>query len=65
MKSTYKNKMMATGKNKSIRLIPKYIGGVELDFPKYKRRVNYGDLLPEMPIEIAKNRQDFILVKEK
>lgn len=64
MKDNYKNKMVKP-KNKSVRLTPKYIGNIELDFAKYKRRVNCGDLLPEMPIEEAKNRQDFILVKEK
>ena len=64
MKDTYQNKMIKP-KNKSIRLIPKYIGENELDFPRYKKRVKRGDLLPEMPIMEAKNRNDFILIKEK
>jgi hypothetical protein len=64
MKKEYKNKMIEPD-NKSIRLIPKYIGGVELDFPRYKKRVKHGDLLPELPITEANNRDDFILVKEK
>jgi len=64
MKVIYENKMVKP-KNKSIRLIPKYIGGCELDFPKYKKRVRYGDLLPELPLLEAKNRNDFILVKER
>ena len=57
----YKNKMMET----EVELVPKYIGGVELVFPQYKRKINKGDEFPELPIEIAKKRKDFVIIKRR
>lgn len=64
MKDTYKNKMIKPD-NKSIILIPKYIGGGERYFPKYKKMVRHGDLLPELPMAEAQAREDFILIKKE
>ena len=52
-------------KSEEVELIPKYIGGVELTFPKYKKKINKGDLFPELPIKIATERNDFILIKRR
>lgn len=66
MREFYKNKMIKPD-NKSIKLIPKYIGGAQLDFHIGDKtiRVNQGDLLPELPIETAKQRKDFVIIKRR
>ena len=66
MKTKYKNKMIIPD-NKTIELIPKYIGGVELDFHINGKviRVNNGDLLPELSIKRAKQRPDFVIIKRE
>ena len=64
MKEFYKNKMVT---DKSIKLIPKYIGGTELDFHIDGKtiRVKRGDELPELSIKTAKDRKDFVLIKRR
>ena len=66
MKELYKNKMVVPD-NKSIKLIPKYIGGVELDFHIDGKtiRVRQGDEVPDLPIETAKQRNDFVIIKRR
>ncbi len=52
-------------KVKDEKLIAKYIGEVEIYFPQFKDKiVNTGDLVPELPIEEAKNRSDFTVIYE-
>ena len=60
----YRNKMMT---DKSIKLIPKYIGGVELDFKIDGEtiRVRRGDELPQLSIKTAKDRPDFVIIKRR
>ena len=60
MKSEYKNKMMTEEKTK---LIPRYIGDVELYWPDFGKITKPGDYLEELPIEQAKARKDFILTE--
>jgi len=48
------------GKEKKI---PKYIGGEEVYFPDFKKKiVKNGDLVEEMPLEEAEARSDFEIV---
>jgi len=47
------------------KLIAKYIGDAEVYFPRFKKIVNKGDLIPEISIEEAKKRRDFIVVNER
>ncbi len=42
--------------------IAKYIGSKEIYFPSFKKIVNRGDLVPEMPLDEAKGRRDFIVI---
>ena len=64
MKEFYKNKMVT---DKSVKLIPKYIGGTELDFHIGNKtiRVRRGDEVPDLPIETAKQRKDFVIIKRR
>jgi len=41
--------------------IIRYIGDAEIYFPKFKIIINKGDLVPEMPIDEARARKDFIV----
>jgi len=61
----YKNKMMKS--EDEVELVPKYIGGKELDFHINKKtiRVVKGDEVPDIPIEIAKQRKDFVIIKRR
>lgn len=43
--------------------IAKYIGE-ERYFPSFKKIVNKGDLVPEMPLNEAKARRDFIVINK-
>ena len=56
-------------KKKSIKTIAKpiakYIGDAEVYFPQFKKIINRGDLLPEMPINEARARSDFIVINEE
>jgi hypothetical protein len=65
MKNGYENKMIKP-KNKTIN-VPKYIGGVELDFKIDGKtiRVKTGDYLPELPVIQAKQRKDFVITKRR
>ena len=65
MKEFYKNKMVKP--EYSIKLMPKYIGGVELDFHIGNKtiRVRHGDEVPDLPIETAKQRKDFVIIKRR
>ena len=58
---------MVKSENKSIKLTPKYIGGNQLDFHIGEKtiRVNPGDDVPELPIETAKQRKDFVIIKRR
>ncbi len=52
-------------KVKDEKLIPKYIGEVEIYFPLFENKiVKTGDLVRELPIEEAKNRSDFTVIYE-
>lgn len=42
--------------------IAMYVGQIEKYFPSFKKIVNRGDLVPEMPLEEAKARRDFIVI---
>ena len=44
--------------------IAKYIGDAEVYFPQFKKIINKGDLVPEMSIDEARVRKDFIVVNE-
>ena len=44
---------------------PKYVGTSELYFPQFKKIVNKGDLLPELPLWEARERDDFIVLNDK
>ena len=59
--------MLKPEKNKSMKLIPKYVGGVELYFHIGEKtiRVKQGDFLPELPVEQAKQRGDFVIIKKR
>ena len=48
-------------KIKKIIPVPVYIGDTEKYFPAFKKIVNKGDAVAEMPIEEAKARRDFIV----
>ncbi len=50
---------------KPVKLVAKYIGSIEIYFPKFKKIVNKGDLVVELPIEEAKARPDFIVIERK
>ena len=65
MRERYKNKMIKP--EYSIKLIPKYIGGKQLDFHIEGKtiRANTGDELPDMPVQIAKDRKDFVIIKRR
>ena len=65
MKESYKNKMVKS--KYSIKLVPKYVGGVQLDFHIGNKtiRVNPGDELPDLPIQQAKDRNDFAIIKRR
>jgi hypothetical protein len=62
-----KTKTKKTSKKKNLKPTPKYIGGpLELYFPDYEQQlVRIGDLVPEMPIEEARARNDFVIVNER
>ena len=65
MRDTYENKMLKT--ESSIKLVPKYIGGKELDFHIGNKtfRVVHGDEVPDLPIGLAKQRKDFVIIKRR
>lgn len=52
---------------KKIKKIPiaKYIGDTEKYFPAFKKIVNKGDLVAEMPLEEAEARRDFIVINKE
>ena len=50
---------------KVLKPIAKYVGDAEVYFPLFKKIVNKGDLVPEISIEEAKRRCDFIVVNER
>lgn len=45
--------------------IARYIGNTEIYIPNFKKIVNKGDLVPEMSIEEARQRPDFIVINEE
>ena len=61
MKDSYDNKMIKPKQNKQV---PVYVGDFSVWIPRLKRKVNPGDRIPDFPIDEAKQRDDFILVKE-
>ena len=65
MKKDYLNKEMKAQEIKRIQKVPKYTGQVELYFPEYKKVVNNGDFLEELPIEEARKRDDFIIIERR
>ena len=61
MKDVYDNKMMSGYETKQV---PKYIGDFSIWVPDLGRKISPGELVKDFPIEEAKQRNDFILVKE-
>jgi hypothetical protein len=61
MKDMYDNKMI---KDYETKEVPKYIGGFTIWVPDLGRKISPGEIVPDFPIEEAKQRNDFILVKE-
>lgn len=52
--------------NKKIKKpIAKYIGDAEILFSQFKKIVNKGDLVPEVPLKEARARSDFIIENER
>ncbi len=49
-------------KSEPIKGTAMYVGQIEKYFPSFKKIVNKGDLVPEMPLDEAKTRRDFIIV---
>ena len=56
--------MMKDFENKEIKKVPKYIGGFSIWIPDLGRKINPGEIVQDFPIEEAKQRNDFILIKE-
>jgi hypothetical protein len=52
-------------KTKRIIQIPMYVGDTEKYFPAFKKIVNKGDLVAEMPLDEAKARRDFIVINKE
>ena len=48
-----------------LKKVAKYIGNKEIYIPHFKKLVSKNDLVPEMSIEEAYLRRDFIIVYEK
>jgi len=48
-----------------LKPVAKYIGDMEIYIPDFKKIVNKGDLVPEMPITEARARRDFIVINEE
>lgn len=64
MKDVYGNKMIKNYENKDIKEVPKYVGGFSIWVPDLGRKINPGDIVKDFPIDEAKQRNDFILIKE-
>ncbi len=64
MKNVYGNKMIKNYEDKEIKKVPKYIGGFSIWVPDLGRKINPGDIVRDFPIDEAKQRNDFILIKE-
>ena len=67
MKNVYGNKMIKdyeNKENKENKKVPKYVGGFSVWVPDLGRKINPGEIVRDFPIEEAKQRNDFILVKE-
>jgi hypothetical protein len=45
--------------------VPMYVGDTEKYFPAFKKIVNKGDLVVEMPLNEAKARRDFIVINKE
>jgi len=50
---------------KITRPVAKYIGDSEVYFPSFKKIVNKGDLVEEMPLDEAAKRSDFIVIERE
>lgn len=64
LKNIKPRKTKAT-KPKIIKEVAKYIGDIELYFPQFRKIVNKGDLLPELPLWEAIERRDFIVIESE
>jgi len=60
-----KSKPKEIKKVRLLKPIAKYIGDMEVYIPAFKKIVNKGDLVPEMPINEASVRKDFIVIYEE
>ena len=58
-------KVKKTIKKQVFKPIAKYIGSVEIYFPQFKKIVNKGDLVIEMPLDEAMARKDFVVANER
>ena len=60
MKKVIKNKVLKPIIKYIAKYVAKYVGDAEV--MGFKKIINKGDLVPEMPIDEARVRKDFIVV---
>jgi len=63
-KSKIKEKKIVKRVRKKKIPVPIYIRDIEVMFPDFKRIVNKGDSVPEMSLNEARARRDFIIKNE-
>lgn len=62
MKVDYDNKMITQDQSKEV---VKYVGDIEVYIPELKKIVKPGDIVEGFPIEEARVRNDFIVIRIK
>ena len=50
---------------KLLKPVAKYVGYQEVLFPKFNKIVKRGDLLPELSLDEAEARSDFIVINKE